>query len=88
MCTGAPRIPKDPHGPIAVTLSWIPPWTPFVMMNRAAASPPAFDLIGTGILLIVSVCFTVWLSGRVFQTAILRTGEPPRLFELVRWLRR
>lgn len=80
-------IPRDPHGPIAVTLSWIPPWTPFVMMNRAAASPPTFDLVGTGLLLVVSVAFTVWLSGRVFQTAILRTGEPPKLLELVRWLR-
>ena len=57
------------------------------MMNRAAASPPTFDLVGTGLLLVVSVAFTVWLSGRVFQTAILRTGEPPKLLELVRWLR-
>lgn len=81
-------IPKDPNGTVAVVLSWIPPWTPFVMMNRAAASPPLFDLVGTGILLLASVALAIWLSGRVFQTAILRTGQPPRLLELIRWLRR
>jgi len=80
-------IPKDPNGPIATTLSWIPPWTPFVMMNRAAASPPMFDLIGTGVLLIASVGGTLWACSRVFRSAILRTGEPPKLLELLRWLR-
>ncbi|MCH2111341.1 MAG: ABC transporter permease, partial [Planctomycetes bacterium] len=38
-------IPKDPHGTLATILSWIPLYTPFVMMNRAAADPPMFDLI-------------------------------------------
>jgi ABC-type Na+ efflux pump permease subunit len=34
-------IPKDPNGTLARTLSWIPPYTPFTMMNRATADPVA-----------------------------------------------
>jgi ABC-2 type transport system permease protein len=81
-------IPKDPHGTLATILSWIPIYTPFVMMNRAAADPPAFDLYGTAILLLVSNVFVLWLCGRIFRTGILRTGQPPRIMEMLRWIRR
>lgn len=81
-------IPKDPNGTLARVMSWIPIYTPFVMMNRAAASPPAWEVIGTTLLLLAAVAFTIWLAGRVFATGILRTGQPPRLVELWRWLLR
>jgi ABC-2 type transport system permease protein len=80
-------IPKDPNGVIATTLSWIPIYTPFVMMNRAAADPPLFDRVGTLVLLVLSIVAVLWLSARIFRIGILRTGQPPRLIELVRWLR-
>ena len=81
-------IARDPNGALAVVLSWIPPYTPFVMMNRAAASPPAFDVYGTLVLLVISVAVSIWLSGRIFRIGILRTGQPPKLMELITWLRR
>lgn len=81
-------IPKDPHGTLATVLSWIPFYTPFVMMNRAAADPPAFDLYGTAIMLVVANIAMLWLCGRIFRTGILRTGQPPRLKELLSWVRR
>ncbi len=81
-------IPKDPHGTLATVLSWIPLYTPFIMMNRAAAEPPMFDLVGTSILLVVSNIAVLWLCGRIFRTGILRTGQPPRLVEMLRWMRR
>lgn len=80
-------IPKDPNGIVATVLSWIPIYTPFVMMNRAAASPPMFEIVGTTILLTATVVFTLWLAGRIFRIGVLRTGQPPKLMELVRWLR-
>lgn len=80
-------IPKDPNGPLATTLSWIPLYTPFVMMNRATADPPTFEVVGTMILLAGTTALVLWLSGRVFRIGILRTGQPPRLMELLRWMR-
>jgi len=80
-------IPKDPNGTLATVLSWIPCYTPFIMMNRAAADPPMFERVGTLALLIVSTAGVLWLSGRIFRLGILRTGQPPKMTELVRWLR-
>jgi len=80
-------IPKEPNGTLATVLSWIPLYTPFVMMNRAAADPPMFDRVGTMILLIVTTVTVLWLSGRIFRVGILRTGQPPKFMELVRWVK-
>ena len=80
-------IPKDPHGTLARVLSWIPLYTPFVMMNLAAADPPLWEVIGTLVLLLASVAFTLWLAGKIFRLGILRYGAPPRWLELWRWLR-
>ena len=80
-------IPNDPNGAIATTLSWIPPWTPFVMMNRMAASPPASEIYGTAIMLLISVVVVFWLSAKIFRIGVLRSGQPPKLLELFRWLR-
>jgi len=80
-------IPKDPNGTLATVLSWIPCYTPFIMMNRAAADPPMFERVGTLALLVASTIAMLWLSGKIFRLGILRTGQPPKLTELVRWLR-
>ncbi|MCP3979816.1 MAG: ABC transporter permease [bacterium] len=80
-------IPKNPNGTLATVLSWIPLYTPFVMMNRAAADPPMFDVVGTLILLLATTLLVLWLSGKIFRVGILRTGQPPKLVELLRWIR-
>jgi ABC-2 type transport system permease protein len=81
-------VAQDPNGTLARVMSWIPLFTPFTMMNRAAAQPPMFDVVGTTLLLIASTIAVLWLSGRVFRQGILRTGQPPRIIELWRMLRR
>jgi ABC-2 type transport system permease protein len=78
-------IPKDPNGPLARLLSWIPIYTPFTMMNRAAADPPLVDLVGTFALLIATTALALWMSGKVFRIGILRTGQPPKVLEMFRW---
>jgi ABC-2 type transport system permease protein len=81
-----PFIPWDPNGPIATVFSWVPLYTPFIMMNRITASPPLFDVIGTGVLLIGFDILILWGCGKIFRLAILRTGQPPRIVELLRWI--
>ncbi len=83
-----PFIPRDPNGPLASALSWIPLYTPFVMMNRVAARPPLWEVIGTSLGLVGFIGLVLWGCGRVFRLAILRTGQPPRLLELFRWITR
>ena len=79
-------IPKDPNGTLATVLSWIPLYTPFVMMNRITADPPWFDLIGTMALMILFTAAVLWSSGKIFRRAILRTGQAPKVIEWIRWL--
>lgn len=81
-------IPRDPNGVLARVLSWIPIYTPFIMMNRAMADPPLFDLIGTLLLLLLATVAALWMAAKVFRIGILRTGQPPKLVEMLRWLRR
>jgi ABC-2 type transport system permease protein len=80
-------IPKDPNGTLATVLSWIPCYTPFIMMNRAAADPPMFERVATLTLLVVSTIGMLWLSGRIFRLGVLRTGQPPKFMELLRWVK-
>ena len=80
-------IGRDPGGWLASALSWIPPFTPFVMMNRAAFPPGVLTYVGTTVLMLVSIRIALAVAARVFAHGILRTGKPPRLAELLHLVR-
>ena len=80
-------VVMDPNNTLVRALSWFPLFTPYLMMNRAAADPPMVDLVGTTIVLVASILFVLWASGKVFKLGVLRTGQPPKVLELVRLLR-
>jgi ABC-2 type transport system permease protein len=80
-------IGRDPHGLLAQVLSWLPPLTPFVMMNRAALPPGVITYVGTTLLMLASIYAALALAARVFESGILMTGKPPRLRHLVQLLR-
>lgn len=80
-------INRDPHGTLATILTWIPLYTPFTMMNRAAADPPAMELAGATLLMIATALLMLWSAGRIFRMAMLRAGNRPKFRELVQWVR-
>ncbi|MBL4580320.1 MAG: ABC transporter permease [Gammaproteobacteria bacterium] len=80
-------VVRDPNNTIVRAMSWFPLFTPYLMMNRAAADPPLVDVVGTTIVLLLSIVLVLWLSGKVFRMGVLRTGQPPRLTELLRMIR-
>lgn len=79
-------IPRDPNGLVATIMSWVPLYTPFIMMMRVSADPPLFDVIGTAFLLVATAAFIFWLMGRLFRRSILRAGQPPRIAEIFKLL--
>lgn len=83
-------VTEQPEGAMARALSFIPPLTPFVMLNRLAASKavPTWEIAATIAILAVSIVGAVWLSARVFRVGILMYGKPPKLRELLRWITR
>ena len=80
-------IGRDPNGSLAQVLSYIPPLTPFVMMNRTAGPPSTEEYVITTLLLIVSIIIAFWLAAKVFRVGILMTGKPPGAKEIFRLLR-
>jgi ABC-2 type transport system permease protein len=80
-------ITRDPNGSLAKMLSFIPPFTPFVMMNRAAGPPALWEYVATTALLIVSIAIALWAAAKVFRIGVLLTGKPPKPSEIIRWIR-
>ena len=54
----------------------------------AASTLLTLDLIGTFVLLLVTTGLALWLAGKIFRVGILRTGQPPRILEMLAWVRR
>ena len=79
-------IGRDPNGTLAQILSYIPPLTPFVMMNRAAGPPTTSEYIVTTILLVASVILALWFAAKIFRIGILLTGKPPGFRQILTWL--
>jgi ABC-2 type transport system permease protein len=80
-------ISQDPNGALARFLSYVPVFTPFVMMNRAAGPPTNQEYVVTSLLLLVSVAIALWAAAKIFRIGILMTGKPPRFREIIGWLR-
>lgn len=80
-------VAEDPNSTLAKVASYIPPFTPFVMMNRAAAPPTTFEYVTTTILLVASIALALWGAAKIFRIGVLMTGKPPKLSEIFKWLR-
>ena len=81
-------IARNPDGPLAQLLTWIPPFTPFIMMNRAAQPPGLMVYVGTTALLLLSILATWRIAARLFRTGMLMSGGSPKLRDLPGLLRR
>jgi ABC-2 type transport system permease protein len=82
-------VGQNPDHVIGRVLSFIPLFTPFLMMNRiSSALPPGPVEIALSIVALVGgIAFTVWLAARVFRVGVLLYGKPPAPREVLRWLR-
>jgi len=78
---------QNPSGTLATTLSFIPPFTPSIMMIRLATPvtvplwQPIVGLVGV----ILFTIFTVWVGARIFRTAILIQGQKPSVANLFKY---
>ncbi len=80
---------QDPNGKLATIASFIPPFTPFVMMTRIASvpPPPAWQIVVTIGLLIISTWLAIRLAARVFRVGVLIYGQPASVKQIWRWMR-
>jgi ABC-2 type transport system permease protein len=80
---------RAPDGMLATVLSMVPTAAPFLMMARIAMQPgpPTWQIIGSILLMLVTVVIAVWAAGRIFRTGILMQGKSATVGEMIRWVR-
>ena len=80
-------IVRDPQGPLALVMSFMPPTASTTMVLRLATGQaiawwqPALALLVTLLATIVVVI----IAGRIFRVGILWQGKTPRLSEIMKW---
>jgi len=67
---------QDPNGLMASILTWIPIYTPYAVMLRAAADPPLWEIIGATALMLAFAVMLARVMGRIFKSAILQSAPP------------
>jgi ABC-2 type transport system permease protein len=66
---------EHPDAPLIVALSWVPPFTPFLMTARLASGPPLWQVLGALVLMTATTTAVVWLCARAFRAGALSTGK-------------
>jgi ABC-2 type transport system permease protein len=81
-------IVQSPNSTLAVVMSLIPLFTPMVMLGRIVVlQPPAWQIIVSVVLMVVSIYMSISFSARVFRVGILMYGKRPSPREVVKWYR-
>ena len=80
-------VVQAPNGPFATTMSFIPPFTPLVMLLRQAMPGGVpFWQPWVGLLGVAAWTFVVsWTAARIFRVAVLMQGKTPNVAQLARW---
>ena len=66
---------QRPDAPIVAALSWVPPFTPFLMIARIAGGMPLWQVGGGLLVMAATTAAVVWLCARAFQAGALSGGR-------------
>lgn len=78
---------KSPESPLVFWSSMIPFTSPIVMLVRIPFGVPAWEILVSMLILIVSFIFFTWLSGKIYRIGILMYGKKVTWQELYKWLK-
>lgn len=78
---------SNPNGDLAVFASLFPLFSPIIMPARLAFDPPWWQIVLSIVLLLATVWFFIWLTGRIYRVGILMYGKKSTLKEMFKWIR-
>ena len=84
---GSFTIMNNPEGPLGFWLSMIPFTSPVAMIARIPFGVPAWQIILSAVLLLLSTLFMVFIAGKVYRVGILMYGNKATAKELLKWIR-
>ncbi len=64
-----------PDSPIIVFASWVPLWTPFIMLARLPQDPAMFDILGTTVVMVITAVVVIWGAGVMFRMGALNQAN-------------
>lgn len=56
-------------------LTWVPLWTPFMILARLGSGVSQVEVIGGGLLLAAFVALEIFVLGKIFRNSILEQGQ-------------
>lgn len=77
----------NPEMPAFTALSWFPLTSPVMMLVRVAVGVPLWEVIGSGLLLLVTARGVLWVAGRAYRHGVLHTGGKTGWKLLAQWVR-
>jgi ABC-2 type transport system permease protein len=77
----------NPNGSLAVFASLFPLFSPIIMPARLAFDPPWWQLVLSIVLMLLTVWFFIWLTGRIYRVGILMYGKKATIREMIKWMR-
>jgi ABC-2 type transport system permease protein len=82
-------LSREPNSMLAITLSFIPPFSNFVMLLRmsSVSPPPAWQPLLAVAIGALGVYASLWFAAKVFRVGLLMFGKPPSFATLVKWAR-
>lgn len=80
-------IARNPEGPVAFWSSIIPLTSPVAMLARVPYGIPAWELLLSMFLLVLTTVGAIWAAAKIYRIGILMYGKKVNLKELVKWLR-
>jgi ABC-2 type transport system permease protein len=74
----------NPNAPIARVLSWFPLTAPTMMLLRLPLGTiPIEDIIGSLVLLVLTVPLVIWLGSKLFRYGLLMYGKRPSFKQML-----
>jgi ABC-2 type transport system permease protein len=62
---------ESPDSAFIAAASWVPIWTPFIMLSRLPLDPPMFEIVATTAIMVGTSLLVLWGSGAVFRMGAL-----------------
>lgn len=61
----------NPNAPIIEAASWVPLFTPFLLLIRAPSGLDWIEIAGMGAMMLASVAIILWLASRIFKAGVV-----------------
>jgi ABC-2 type transport system permease protein len=77
---------QNPESSLSFWFSLIPLTSPIVMVARIPFDVPAWEIILSMALMLVTILGCIWMAAKIYRTGILMYGKKTSYREIWKWL--